>query len=265
MENLNEVSKRRIIVCPETHGVERITNRVYNTVNNMDYHCDIYLPAGAMKDRKKYPVVILVHGEAPVQNLKDTGQYLSLGEYIASKGMAAVTFNHRMLVTGSRISEILDDITKARDFVESVSGTYNIDAARSCLWSISSGMPFGVFNALNYRQDDIKCFVGYYGFGDFNTLLAVLQKSNGEETVPGLINGTAATPMMIVRSGLDFEVINSSLDNFIRKCLEMNMNIEVHNHSSGHHAFDLLDDNERSRELIEKTADFIQGNLQTHL
>lgn len=260
--DLEMLARRRIVACPESLDVKCIRNMPYNRVNGTEYNCDLYLPPWPLKTGEKLPVVILVHGEAPAPGLKDIGQYVSLGEYIASHGLAAVTFDHRMLVGGAGIQEILDDIAKVRDYIRGISVDYGIDGERVCIWSISSGMPFGMHSAFSYRQEEIRCAVGYYGFGDFETLLAALQKGGdaGSE-VPRVINGTVAARIMIVRSALDHAMINSSLDGFIMKCLESNCEVEIHNHGTGNHAFDIIDDNRRSHELLEYTIGFVQRNL----
>lgn len=262
--DLEMLARRRIVACPESLDVKCIRNMPYNRVNGTDYNCDLYLPPWPLKTGEKLPVVILVHGEAPAPGLKDIGQYMSLGEYIASGGMAAVTFDHRMLVGGTGIQEILDDIRKIREYVESCAERYDLDAERVCIWAVSSGMVYGLQNAMHYRPEAVRCAVGYYGFGDLKTLLTALSiTSDNAQQIPEIINGTPGFPVMIVRSGLDHKFINGSLDGFIMKCLESNMRVNVHNHSTGNHAFDILDDNPESHHLIESTLKFIKENLVT--
>ena len=68
-------------------------------------------------------------------------------------------------------------------------------------------------------------------------------------------------PLLIVRAGLDDPDLNAGIDALVRVALERNLNVDILNHATGHHAFDMLDDNERSREIIRATLAF----LQTHL
>ena len=123
-------------------------------------------------------------------------------------------------------------------------------------------MPFGFYNALNYKPEEVKCIVGHYGFGDFTSLLNLFpgRKIEGE-VIPEIMTGSVTTPMLIVRAGLDFKIFHDSLDRFIMKCFELNANLDLYNHSTGQHAFDILDDNERSHELLNKTIQFIQKHL----
>jgi len=261
MEDFQVLFPKRIIVCKEPVNVKRMENITYHTVNDVEYHCDIYLP-DEIQGNKKLPVVFMVHGEAPVPGVKDMGEYISTGEFIASKGIAAVTFNHRMLNTGSTITEVLDDIAEVRDFIKSGLNRFNIDTTRSCVWSLSSGMPFGMCNALNFKPEDVKCIVGQYGFGDFASLLNLFpeRKVTGE-VIPEIFTGSFSTPMMLIRAGLDFKFFQESMDRFIMKCFELNAELDVYNHSAGHHAFDITDDNPRSHEMLYKTLQFIQKHL----
>ncbi len=261
MDDMHELFKKRNVACSESLDVRRESNLVYTIRDNIEYHCDIYLPDGNTGNRKT-PVVFLVHGEAPAQRLKDSGPYVSLGELIASCGLAAVTFNHRMLLSGTSVTDVLDDIAKARDYIGSHATMYNIDPARSCIWAISAGMPFGIHNAINHIPEHVRCVAGYYGFGDFGTLIDVLPGAKDTAgPAPEIITGPVTFPMMIVRSGLDHKVINDSLDGFISRCLEINAHMDIFNHASGNHAFDIMDDNRRSHELIDITLIFIQKHL----
>jgi len=261
MEDFQVLFPKRNVICKEPLNVKRIKDVTYKTVNNVEYHCDIYLPQ-EMTDNRKLPVVFMVHGEAPSNEVKNMGYYISTGELIASKGIAAVTFNHRILMSGSMINEVLEDIAEVRNFINSGSGRFNIDTAKTCVWSVSSGMPFGLYNAIHYKPEDVKCIVGHYGFADFTSPLNMFSaRQDPGEAIPEIMTGSIAAPMLIVRAGLDFKIIHDSLDRFLMKCLESNANIDLYNHSTGQHAFDILDDNERSHELLNKTLEFIQKHL----
>ena len=39
------------------------------------------------------------------------------------------------------------------------------------------------------------------------------------------------------------------------------MDIDLLNHASGHHAFDMVDDNDRSRDIIVRTIEFLRRHL----
>jgi len=70
-----------------------------------------------------------------------------------------------------------------------------------------------------------------------------------------------AIPMLIARAGLDAPALNASIDRLIAAALAGNMDIDVMNHSTGHHGFDILDDNARSREIIHTTLEFMKTHV----
>jgi hypothetical protein len=237
-----------------------LKNIVYKKTDESDLLCDIYSSENPADG--KLPVVILVHGEAPFHNLKDYGQYTSLGEILASKGLIAVTFNHRMLLDGCKISTVLNDISGLRDFLSEKSEEYHIDISRTAIWSFSAGMPSGMYNGIYYKPSEIKCLIGYYGFGDFKILKKFVQSqkpdsTNGEPVPEILFKNEAVCPLFIARAGLDNPAINQSLESFVIRALSRNIQVDFYNHTTGHHAFDVLDDNQRTNEILEKSFLFI--------
>jgi dienelactone hydrolase len=68
-------------------------------------------------------------------------------------------------------------------------------------------------------------------------------------------------PMLVVKAGLDKAIFNDSIDEFIHAGLSRNLTLDVMTHPAGHHAFDVMDDNERSRVIIQRTVDFFKLNL----
>jgi len=67
--------------------------------------------------------------------------------------------------------------------------------------------------------------------------------------------------MLIVRAGLDNPRLNASIARLVTVAVARNVDIDFMNHATGHHAFDMLDNNERSREIIRATLEFLRGHL----
>ena len=68
-------------------------------------------------------------------------------------------------------------------------------------------------------------------------------------------------PRLLARAGLDHPLLNAYIERLLRGAIAKNVSIDFMNHPTGHHAFDILDDNARSREIIRATVEF----LKTHL
>ena len=221
---------------------------------------DAYLPE--LESATLSPVVLLVHGEAPFESLKDAGQYTSLAKMLASHGIAAVACNRRRLLAGSTVDEVIESLIAARDFIGEHAQRLRIDPERVGIWSFSAGMPFGFHNAFGCRPEQIACVVGYYGLGDFETLMQFMPSTEHRPGLPTILPPEAIQPaIMLVRAGADSPLLNQSLERLLTGLIARNANLEFHNHPSGNHAFDLLNDDARSHGLIARTIDF----LRTHL
>ena len=68
-------------------------------------------------------------------------------------------------------------------------------------------------------------------------------------------------PIFVARAGQDVPYLNASIDEFVLRAFAHSVNIDVCNHASGRHGFDILDDNNRSREIIARTMHFVKANL----
>ena len=221
---------------------------------------DAYLPE--VESATLCPVVLLVHGEAPFESLKDAGQYTSLARMLASYGIAAVVCNRRRLLAGSTVDEVIESLIAARDFIDGHAQSLRIDHRRIGIWSFSAGMPFGFHNALQYRPEQVACVVGYYGLGDFETLMQFISPKEHRPVAPTILPPEAIrSAIMIVRAGNDNPLLNQSLERFVMSLIARNANLEFHNHPSGVHAFDLLNDDATSHELIARTIDFLKTQL----
>jgi len=79
-------------------------------------------------------------------------------------------------------------------------------------------------------------------------------------SVKAVVNQDGA-PVLVARAGLDRPQLNEALDRFTDAALKAGLELEVHNHARGHHAFDVLDPGPRSSEIIARTIEFLKTNL----
>ena len=68
-------------------------------------------------------------------------------------------------------------------------------------------------------------------------------------------------PMLITRAGLDAPELNVTIDSFLKEASAKNVTLDFMTHPTGHHAFDVLDDVARSREIIKRTLEFLKSSL----
>ena len=57
-------------------------------------------------------------------------------------------------------------------------------------------------------------------------------------------------------------MINRTIDLFVQEALAGNAQLDLMNHPSGRHGFDILDDDDRSREIIARAVAFAQVHVR---
>jgi len=266
---LKELLPRRIVYA--TSGMEQVKvqkNLIYKQVAEKELKADVYTPINP-GNNMCHPAVIFIHGGYLPPNLltqpKDWGVYISYGQLLAASGFVGVTFNHRYYgwdYLDEAQSDVNDLITFIRDNAEMLS----IDKEKICLWAFSGGGPF-LSQAMCDTPAYIRCLVSYYAILDLQHLRQDIPTTVTDETLrkfsPVYQIGSkrkGIAPIFIARAGLDNPGLNEAVDRFLQTALTNNMTIDFSNHAEGHHAFDILDDNERTREIIRRTIDFIAAN-----
>ena len=265
---LKELAHKRIVYS--VPGMSRVRVRrdlTYKRVAGAELKMDVYSPTGARGARR--PAVIFIHGGRIPPNLlttpKDWGAYVSFGQLVAASGFVGVTFNHRFY-TWDSLADSQADLTDLIAYVREHAESLGVDRERIVLWSVSAG---GIFlsRPLKERPPYVRCVVAYYSELDLQGQRASAPPSVTDETlkefspVYHLSRGDKGfPPFFIARAGLDDPAMNSGIDRFVQAALSKNLTIEVLNHATGHHGFDVEDDNERSREIIRRTLDFIRAH-----
>lgn len=263
---MEDVLKKEVVYkIDNMEEVNILKDMVYKTYENKKLLMDVYSSKGSSE---KLPAVILVHGEACNVNFKEAGQYVSLGKLVASSGLKAVTFNHRVLSDGFAIEEVNSDVSELLKYVIENADKLNIDKDKIAIWCFSGGVPFGLYAGINSFSHCVKCIAAYYGITDFKVAAQLLDINIKSEEIKKYSpisfidkNSGEIPAMLIARAGLDNSLLNESLDKFIIKALKNNLTVDVYNHSAGGHAFDLFNDNDRTREIIAKTLDFFKKYL----
>jgi acetyl esterase/lipase len=215
---------------------------------------DIYHPA---EPSKAAPAVILIHGGPIPANLltnpKDWGLFQSFGRLLGASGLAAVTFNHRFFGF-DKAPEALADIQDLAGHVVSNGKGLGIDPARLCLWVFSGG---GIFLAPFLREmpAPVRCLVAYY---------AVLHASTPQFSAAAQLAETSGPipPLLMARAGRDLSQLNEGIDSFVQQALKKNVALDLLNHATGQHGFDGRDDDERTRDILRRTVEFIRIHLK---
>ncbi len=262
-----DLTEARIVLDPGLGADVRRERHVLQLPGG-DIAADTYRPASAAPDAA-LPTVLFIHGDASAEVLADVldwGQYRSWGEAVASRGLCAVVLQHRssdgLRHAPSLLAELEAAIARVRD--HAIPG---IDAARLGVWTCSAGSSFGVAAAL-LASPPVAFIVSYYGFLDVRHLTARLDPNVPPDDLAAVSPAAVVEaipcvpPTLIVRAGLDYPELNESVDRYVAAATGRG-DTRVEDHPAGHHAFDVLDADERSRELIAMTLDFMDERLRS--
>jgi len=267
-----EFVKMRVVL--RLPGMEKAAARVglvYKTIGETRLEADIYRQGDAPADAR-LPVVFLIHG-GPVpagSRPQKMGAFVSTGELLAASGFAAVAFNHRFYAPGL-LTEAAGDIRDLIAFVRGKAADFSVDPERVGLWFYSGGGPF-LSLALREKLPFVKAMAAFY------PILDLRERAPGEERggpndlddetrlafSPAAQIAAAAAwapPLLIARAGRDNPWLLGTVDRFVAAALAANATIDVLNHSAGRHAFDILDDDARSREILARTLAFFKDRL----
>lgn len=245
------------------HGVK------YSTFNDTDLAMDIYYPPN-LKSDTMLPVVIFVFGysDSVIQKdigskLKDIGQYISWAELIAASGMIAITYETQQ--PGS-------DIDKLLKYIRQEAVSLKINGNKIGIWSCSANVPTALSVLMNERKEYFKCAVLYYGLmltpdkKHYTTIDTLSKKFNySTEGLENIKYFHEDLPIFIVRAGLEnTPLLNQTIDYFVTNAVSHNAPIVFVNYAEGNHAFDVRDNNEKSRRIIKQTIDFMKFHLLFH-
>ena len=91
--------------------------------------------------------------------------------------------------------------------------------------------------------------------------------------VPGATTELPVTPSLrtqptfplistfVACAALDHPGLNKTLDRFADTALKAGLDVELHNHATGRHGFDVLDSGPRSSEIIARSIEFLKSRL----
>jgi dienelactone hydrolase len=244
---------RRKSVVLTVSGMDQVELRrdlEYRSVGDHRLQADVYLPAGLRED-DRVPAVIFVHGDGPpdvLRGAKDWGQYTSWGRLAAACGLIGITFDHRSSEQRTKLADAAFDVVELVSFVRRGGARGHVDVDRLGVWVASAGPPTVLPWILRDRPPFIRCVAVLYGVMD--TAAEALAKAE-----------LPIAPMLVARAGLDSEAINDSIDTFVAAALARNVELDLLTHPTGRHAFDILDDDERSCEIVAMTLAFFRRHL----
>jgi dienelactone hydrolase len=218
-------------VCPVPAPTDFTqSNLIYKQAGQTGLSLDVFLPTHSARS-KPLPVFVIFNGFGG-RFMQTSAQSQGWAKAATAHGFAAITAE----TTADHVAEDFDSLAfYLRQHAEDL----GIDAERLVViaWSgnVSSGLPV----VEDPQRKAIKAAVIYYGSADVFKVRLDL-------------------PVLFVRAGLDQPLTNQSFDKRIAAGIAANAPWTVLNYPGGHHGFDVFDDNDLSREIIEETFRFAQ-------
>jgi len=150
----------------------------------------------------------------------------------ASRGLVAIVFDLRF---GSEAS----DFQALMAYLTSRGATVGVDKDAIAVYAGSGN----VFAALPLVEDpkrtEVKAAVMYYGAGPVTEFRRDL-------------------PVLYVRAGLDRPSVNEEITKLAALAVAQNAPVTLVNHASGYHAFEMFNDDDATREVMEQTIAFVR-------
>jgi dienelactone hydrolase len=264
----DHISKKALVY--RIHGMEAVEVR-----RDVEYHAteagaltfDLYYPPDSPSGAR-VPAVVFVAGytDAGFQKMlgcrfKEMQSSISWGQLTAVSGLAAITYTNREPAT---------DVQALLQYVRRNAARLGLDENRIGLWACSGHVPVALSVLMREGSAYLKCAVLCYGFMlDLDGASVVARAAR----TWGFVNPCAGktvedlpreTPLFIVRAGQDqMPRLNETIDRFLAEALARNLPLTFTNHRAAPHAFDLMSDDETSREIIRQILAFMRFHLLT--
>ncbi|HEV3456402.1 MAG TPA: type II toxin-antitoxin system PemK/MazF family toxin [Thermoanaerobaculia bacterium] len=250
-------------------GMDRVKVRkdiVYKKTDDPNMKMDLYTPVGSAPEKR--PAVIFLHGGAATRfQPKEWGFYQSWGRLVAASGMAAVTFTYRSTFPASHLADSGGDVADAIAYVRANADSLGIDRDRLCLASYSAGGPM-LAPYLRGAPEHIRCLVAFY------SLMDVRQPGGHEASEPAellarfspvaqLEQGSGRFTPIFVAQGRKDEVptLLDTVDRFAAQAFARGVPLTLMSHPDAPHAFDNQIDDNRTREIVRASLDFLRWHL----
>jgi hypothetical protein len=252
---------------PSDVAIQVCKDNAYRSTQLRTHLFDLYLPPASSADQK-YPVVIFVSGDMQPtlgKNIKNWKLYTSYGTLLACCGFIAVTFNRTMSFDLKNICASFSDIKALHTHLVNNADKYKIDTNRIAFWLISGG---GCYAGAILREIKVKALVCYYTILDplsypfLNKKVATSPDLDQYSIIEYLKDGGRLPPTYIAKAGKDKSSIITSIDKFWIEAQKQDAPVVLREHENGRHAFDAVNKDEITKDIIGETLDFLKDHLE---
>jgi hypothetical protein len=214
--------------APAVSSYQVMRDVQYGVAGDASLKLDVYRPAGG----GTAPTLIfsnLAYGPQRAGTF-----YVTWAQIAASKGITAI-------VPDLRAESYVDDMIKLLEYLmKQGSAEHGIDRNAIAVYAgsgnVSRTLPF----VQNPRSRMIKAAVMYYGSADVQQVRADL-------------------PVLFVRAGLDRPGLNQAITRLVSDAVTQNAPWTLLNHPGGRHAFEIRNDDDATRRIIDETLAWVKA------
>lgn len=224
----------RLAFPPPDAGVRVAMNEGYGTSGTTRLQMDVYRPPASTPAGRGYPVLIFFNRAVGAER---SGQfYAGWARMAASRGMVAILPDLRDGKQG-------EDFRALMAFLDEHATHLGMDHDAIAVYA-ASGNAYTALPILESAEAKlVKAAVIYYGAGEVKEFRLDL-------------------PMLMVRAGLDRPGLNVAMTELASRGVSQNAPITLLNFPTGHHGFELVDDNDATRDVIEQTLTWVKRAME---
>jgi tetratricopeptide (TPR) repeat protein len=224
-------AEKFVLAPPPEASLEVRRDIAYRQVGELALRFDLYRPA---REQRALPVVIFLNGIG-ASWMRGHVQYQGWARATAAAGLAGITLD-------TREATVPEDFDTLVAYLRAHAAELHVDASRIVVWACSSNVRAGLPLVEDPRRTFIQGAVFYYG-------AAPVERFRLD------------VPLLVVRAGLDATELNRHLGEVVAGAMAANVALTVINDPAGHHGFDIVDDTERSRQIVRQTIDFMKASV----
>lgn len=262
---------RRMQIVYRIPGMDEVhvqKNVPYKQENGVELRLDVYRPALGTQNARLPGVFIIPSGPLKLFEThppKEWENVISWARLFAASGLGGITVNHRFFDV-RHLPLAGHDVRDAAYFVHTHARKFSLDPNRLCLLAFWGG---GVLISFALRECPkfLKCLVLY------SPLLDIRGMKRYQKALPDHVRDAYSPtqcmraanrltpPIFLARAGLDSKHLTATIDAFLANATQCGAPVEVMCHETGHHAFEIRDDDARSHAIIERTITFVKEHV----
>jgi acetyl esterase/lipase len=221
---------------------------------------DVYRPKGSAPA----PVIVYVPG-GPVPRgtrVREWGVFTSYGRAAAAQGFVAVTIEHRFHDPAD-LAAAAANLAAAVAWVRAHAAEIGADPGRVAIWGFSgAGMLLAPLIAS--PPDGLRALVMFYAALDLRPeTLAARPELRAYSAVSALeARSEWTTPLVVGMAGRDDARLNEAMERFATRALRLHAPLDLLVHPQGLHGFDILNPDDRSRDIIARAFAVIAASTE---